>query len=126
MKVSDEETVLLTGEADYTKAAEVLVKNGAEIAVVTLGKDGAYVCTKSGGVKADGRSVTAVDCTGAGDSFWGAFLIKVAQSGKKPSEITLDEAAGFAGFANAAASICVENYGAIPSLPTIEDVEKRL
>lgn len=126
VKVSDEETVLLTGEEDYRKAAEALVKNGAEIAVVTLGKDGAYVCTKSGGVRADGLSVTAVDCTGAGDSFWGAFLIKVAQSGKKPSEITLDEAAGFAGFANAAASICVENYGAIPSLPTIEDVEKRL
>ncbi len=126
VKVSDEETVLLTGEKDYRKAAEVLVENGAEIAVVTLGKDGAYVCTKDGGVKVDGLNVTAVDCTGAGDSFWGAFLLKVAQSGKKLSEITLVEAAGFARFANAAASICVENHGAIPSLPTIEDIEKRL
>ena len=126
VKVSDEETLLLTGETDFRKASEILVESGAKIAVVTLGKDGAYVCTKSGGAKVDGYKVNAVDCTGAGDSFWGAFLLKVAQSGKTPSEITLDEAADFARFANAAASVCVEGSGAIPSLPSTEDIEKRL
>ena len=126
VKISGEETKLLTGEKDFRKAAEILVENGAQIAVVTLGGNGAYVCTGEGGRKADGFSAEAVDCTGAGDSFWGAFLLKVAQSGKKPSEITPDEAADFARFANAAASICVEGHGAIPSLPTVEDLRKRL
>lgn len=126
VKISDEETELLTGEKDFGKAAKNLVENGIQVAVVTLGSNGAYVCTKEGGIKIDGFSAKAVDCTGAGDSFWGAFLLKLAQSGKKPSEITLDEAADFARFANVAASICVEGYGAIPSLPTIEDIKKRL
>lgn len=126
VKISDEETELLTGESNFEKAAEKLIRNGAIIAVVTLGKDGAFVCTKDGGVKVDGFGVTAVDCTGAGDSFWGAFLLKIAQSGKKPDELTLKELEDFARFANAAASFCVEHHGAIPSLPTTEDKEKRL
>lgn len=126
VKISDEETELLTGESNFEKAAKKLVLNGAKIAVVTLGKNGAFVCTKDGGVKADGFSVCAVDCTGAGDSFWGAFLLKIAQSGKNPEELTISELKDFARFANAAASFCVEHHGAIPSLPTIEDIEKRL
>ncbi len=126
VKISDEETDLLTGESNFEKAAEKLIRNGAIIAVVTLGKDGAFVCTKDGGVKVNGFDVTAVDCTGAGDSFWGAFLLKIAQSDKKPEELTISELKDFARFANAAASFCVEHHGAIPSLPTTEDIEKRL
>lgn len=126
VKISDEETSLLTDESDYEKAAEKLIQNGAKIAVVTLGKEGAFVCTKNGGIKVDGFKVCAVDCTGAGDSFWGAFLLKVAQSDKKTDELTLNKLKDFARFANAAASFCVEHHGAIPSLPTIEDIEKKL
>ena len=126
VKISDEETLLLTNESDFEKAAEKLVRNGAKIAVVTLGKEGAYVCTKEGGAEVEGFNVCAVDCTGAGDSFWGAFLLKIAQSGKKTDELTLNELKDFACFANAAASFCVEHHGAIPSLPTIEDIKTRL
>ena len=32
----------------------------------------------------------------------------------------------YAGFANAAASLCVENFGGIPSMPLLADVEKRM
>lgn len=126
IKISDEETELLTGESDCEKAAEKLTENGAKIAVVTLGKDGAYVRTKDGGKFVKGFAVNAVDCTGAGDAFWGGFLLKFCQSGKKSENITLDEAVDFALFGNAVASICVERCGAIPSLPTLKDVENRL
>lgn len=123
VKISDEETALLTDESDFRNAAERLVEGGVTVAVVTLGKDGAYVCTKDGGVMVDGFKADAIDCTGAGDSFWGAFLLKIAQSGKKCADLTIDELTEFARFANAAASICVEKSGAIPSLPTIENVQ---
>lgn len=126
VKLSDEETELLTGEKDYFKAAEKLVKNGAKIAVVTLGKDGAFVCTEEGSFKADGIKADAVDCTGAGDSFWGAFLLKIAQDGRKPEKFSLEELKSFTDFANAAASFCVEHHGAIPSLPTLSDTEQKL
>lgn len=126
IKISDEETELLTGKKDCEKAAEKLTASGAKIAVVTLGKDGAYVRTKYGGKFVKGFSVNAVDCTGAGDAFWGGFILKVCQSGKNPDDITLDEAAEFALFGNAVASICVERCGAIPSLPDLTAVENRL
>lgn len=126
IKISDEETVLLTDETDCERAAEKLIGAGAKIAVVTLGKDGAFVRTKDGGGYVDGFSVNAVDCTGAGDAFWGGFLFKLSQYGRKADEITLGEAEDFALFGNAVASLCVEKCGAIPSLPTIEAVKNRL
>ncbi|MBQ8575012.1 MAG: carbohydrate kinase [Clostridia bacterium] len=126
IKISDEEAKLLTGESDCEKAAEKLTANRTKIAVVTLGKDGAYVRTKDGGKFVKGFAVNAVDCTGAGDAFWGGFLLKVCQCSKKPDNIMLDEAAEFALFGNAVASICVERHGAIPSLPTFEEVESRV
>lgn len=126
IKISDEETELLTSETDCEKAAETLIENGTKIVVVTLGKDGAYVRTKDGGKFVKGFSVNAVDCTGAGDAFWGGFLLNFAQSGKNADEITLEEATEFALFGNAVASICVEKHGAIPSLPDLRAVEERL
>lgn len=126
IKLSDEETQLLTDEADCEKAAKRLIESGAKIVAVTLGKDGAYVRTRDGGKFVKGFAVNAVDCTGAGDAFWGGFLLKIAQSGKKADEITLDEAVSFARFGNAVASLCVEKHGAIPSLPDLAAVEERL
>ncbi len=126
VKISDEETQLLTGEANCEKAAEILIENGAKIAVVTLGKDGAYLRTREGGRYIDGFKANAIDATGAGDAFWGGFLFKLSESGKKTDEITLDDAAEFARFANAVASLCVEKCGAIPAMPSVEEVGKRL
>ena len=123
VKISEEETLLLTGESDYTKAADKLVADGVKIAVVTLGKDGAYLRTKDFGIKVDGFKVSAVDCTGAGDAFWGGFLTKLCESGKKCDELTYDELYGFIRYANAVAGICVERSGAIPSLPDKNEIE---
>ena len=67
-----------------------------------------------------------VDTTGAGDSFWGGFLYQLVESGKRPEEVTLEEAASFAKFGNAVASLCVEKRGAIPAMPTLEDVAGRI
>lgn len=41
--------MLLTGESDYQKAAELLMQSGVKIVVVTLGKTSAYVQTRQGG-----------------------------------------------------------------------------
>ncbi|HIT73703.1 MAG TPA: carbohydrate kinase [Candidatus Fimicola cottocaccae] len=126
MKISDEETALLTDFAEPEKAGKFLVNKGVKIAVVTLGGDGACVCTKHGVKIVSGFKSNVVDTTGAGDSFWGGFLYKLSQSGKNPDEVTLDEACEFARFGNAVASICVEGFGAIPSMPSMEDVIKRM
>ena len=125
-KISDEETFLLTGENDYVAAADKLIADGVKIAVITLGKNGAYVRTKDFSFKSDGFSVNAVDCTGAGDAFWGGFLTKLCKSGKDIESLTYDELYSFTRYANAVASICVERSGAIPSLPDNIEAEKRV
>lgn len=126
MKISDEETDLLTNNKDFEPSAKELFERGAKIVVVTLGGDGCYVYTKEGGRKIDGFKSNVVDTTGAGDAFWGGFLTKIAECGKTPTDITLDEVENFAKFANAVASLCVEGSGAIPSMPTTEMVLARL
>ena len=92
---------------------------------VTLGKKGAFVRTEKGGILVKGFTNSAVDATGAGDAFWGGFLYKLAESGKKLCELTPEEVSEFADFGNASASVCVENYGAIPAMPTLEQVLKK-
>ena len=126
MKLSDEETMLLTDIEEPQAAAQALRKKGISIVAVTLGADGAYICTKEGGAFVPGFASTVVDTTGAGDSFWGGFLYQLSKSGKRPEEISLEEAKAFARFGNAVASLCVEKRGGIPAIPTMEQVVKRL
>lgn len=122
IKISDEETKLLTGQAGPELAVEALLNQGVKLVAVTLGKDGAYVGNREGGRTVPGFASKAVDTTGAGDSFWGGFLYKLCESGKAPENVSLDEAAEFARFANAVASICVRRQGGIPAMPTMEEV----
>ena len=126
MKISDEETELLTDCVEPKEAAEKLIAQGVSIVAVTLGSKGALICTKEGSVLVDGYKTELVDSTGAGDSFWGGFLNKLLESGKKPSLITLKELEQFAKFGNAVASLCVEKRGAIPAMPTLDKIKGRL
>lgn len=126
MKISDEETGLLTGIEDVEGAAKALCDQGVKVAVVTVGKDGAYVYSKDGGQVVPGFVSKVADTNGAGDSFWGGFLHKLKESGKRPEELTKEELYTFARFGNAVASLCVEKKGAIPAMPTLQQVQERL
>jgi len=122
IKISDEETELLTGFSDAGQAAEFLLTYGISIAIVTLGKDGAYVCTKEGAITSPAMQVQAVDTTGAGDAFMGGFLWQLAQSGKRCEELSLREVQAFADFANRVSGFCVQKRGAINAMPRLEQI----
>lgn len=126
MKISDEETALLTDIVEPEGAAKKLVDMGVSIVAVTLGADGALVCTKEGSIIVAGFKADMVDTTGAGDSFWGGFLKCLLESGKRPEDVSLQEAAEFARYGNAVASLCVEKRGAIPAMPTVDAIMERL
>lgn len=126
MKISDEETALLTDIVEPEGAAKKLVDMGVSVVVVTLGADGALVCTKEGSIIVPGFKADMLDTTGAGDSFWGGFLKCLLDSGKRPEEVSLEEATVFAKYGNAVASLCVEKRGAIPAMPVIEEIEERI
>lgn len=126
MKISDEETELLTGEVSPEKAASILFQKGIKIAVVTLGSKGAYLYCKEGGVHIPGFVSEAVDTNGAGDSFWGGFLYCISKAGKQPEQFTMEELKDYVGFGNAVASLCVEKKGAIPAMPELAQVKERM
>lgn len=125
VKISAEETGLLTDESDPIEAARKILAQGPKIVVVTLDADGAMVVTAEGARMVPSFRVDATDTTGAGDSFWGGFLCAMLDSGMNVRDLTLDDAASFARFGNAVASLCVQGRGAIPAMPprgAVEDV----
>ena len=50
MKISDEETGLLTDFEEPEQAADFLCSQGVKLVVVTLGAKGAYVANREGGI----------------------------------------------------------------------------
>lgn len=126
MKLSDEETTLLTGLEAPEDAARALNAMGIPCVAVTLGSKGALVCVGGETAQVHGFPAAAVDTTGAGDAFWGGFLTRFILDGKTPGELTLADAVGYATWANAAASLCVRKRGAIPAMPTGAEVDALL
>lgn len=117
IKISDEETALLTDKEDVYEASEVLLNQGISVVIVTMGKNGAIVRTKDGVVQSAAGAVQVVDTTGAGDAFMGSFLYQLACSDKRPSELSLEEVQAFADFSNKVSGFCVERRGAICAMP---------
>lgn len=73
--VSSEFLAPATGERDPFRALERLARNsGARLVGVTLGRDGALVLSAGRFVYSAGFHIEAVDTTGAGDIFHGAFI----------------------------------------------------
>lgn len=95
--------------------AAKLLALGPHNVIVKLGERGSFVATADG-VRATvaGCEVRAVDTTGAGDAFNGAFAVGLARG------MTSVEAAQFA---SAAAAISVTRQGALPSMPTQAEVD---
>ena len=119
----NEET--LTGKEKPDEAAEILFQKAVKIIAVTLGSEGAYLYCKEGGIQIPGFTSRAVDTNGAGDSFWGGFLYCISKAGKSPEMFGIEELKEYVRFGNAVASLCVEKKGAIPAMPTLEEVEKK-
>jgi ribokinase len=80
---------------------------------VTLGKRG-LIALIDGDVHSEaGCPVKAIDTTGAGDCFVGAIAAQLADGHSLQNAI---------GYANVAASLCVQRMGAGPSMPTAKEV----
>lgn len=117
LKVSDEEIGLLSDKNTLKTATDELLSCGMSIVAVTLGADGVFIASRGCSFYSRAFKCRAVDTTGAGDSFCGAFLSGLLDSDKGPEELTQDELERIARAANAAASLCIQKKGAIPAIP---------
>lgn len=96
------------------QAAGVLMGKGVPNVIITLGDEGAVICTSQGVKHVPCVKMTDVkDPTAAGDSFVGAFCAGYA------SGLGIDDSLRLA---VSAAALTVCGYGAIPSLPTLDKV----
>jgi fructokinase len=121
LKVSDEELVLLTGTADLEVGSQLLAKEGIGLVLVTLGGDGAFFRLGELTGKVPGFSVQVADTNGAGDTFFGAILTKLAARGGLDG-LTEEELRTMVTFANRAASLTTSRSGAIPAMPQLHEV----
>ena len=131
VKINEDEALLLCGTGNPEAASQYILDQGAALAAVTLGSQGAFVATRVESVLVPTCPCQPRDATGAGDSFWGALLFQLVheQGIRKASELAVlsREALFSAGsFACAAASCCVERPGAIPAMPGKREVFDRL
>lgn len=100
---------------DTELAARSLLAKGVQCVIVTLADKGALICHGGGCQHVQGYAVEPVDTVAAGDSFNGALAVQIVQG------VPLAEAVRFA---NAVGALTVTKEGAIPSLPTLGEVER--
>jgi 2-dehydro-3-deoxygluconokinase len=104
----------LTGRSDAEAIVDFYLRLGTPVVVLKLGKEGAIVATPRRRERVAGHAVKAVDATGAGDCFDGAFLTEYVRRG---------DPFAAARFANVAAALSTLGYGAVAPLPRRAEVE---
>ncbi|MTI16028.1 sugar kinase [Rhodobacteraceae bacterium RKSG542] len=111
---SVDEAEVLTGISDPDAICDFYLGLGAKTVILKLGKEGAMYATGEGRERIAGNPVEAVDATGAGDCFSGSFFANIV-AGKSLAESLK--------YANAAAALTVQGYGAVAPIPYRKDVE---
>ena len=112
------EASMLTGiEIDSvekaSQAALVLNKRGSDIVIITMGGKGALIYGNGEFDLIAPIKVTAVDTTGAGDAFIGAFAFYYGKSKNLRDSVK---------FANVAAGLSVTKIGTQTSFPTLDEI----
>lgn len=123
LKISDEELEFITGKTYQEGGLNDLFRGNVQLVIYTKGPDGAEIITKNNQKYShNGFKVNAVDTTGSGDSFIGAFLYKLLDN--KITDLCGIDYTEYIKFANAVGAIVASKKGAIASMPTIEEVNE--
>jgi len=122
--LNEVELVFYSGQEEVSEDIEVITQYAAKLRkrptqtiIVTLGSKGVICISENETIHVDGIMVDAIDTTGAGDCFTGAFAVAISE--KMPIREALE-------FANIAASLSVQKLGASTSMPYRKQVEEAL
>lgn len=103
----------LTGLEAPEAIADYYLELGAPLVALKMGAEGSLVATREGCTWVPPCKVVAVDATGAGDTFDGAFLTRLLAG---------DDPLAAAHYANVAAALSTTGYGAVTPIPRAGDV----
>ncbi len=122
-KFSAEEAQLISGKSDLKDCCDYFHQMGAQIITITLGGEGTLLSTPALKRTIGSIDVRPVDTTGAGDAFIGCLLRQVSTL-ENPHDIVknYDQIIDFVKIANKAGAITTTGFGAIPSLPSFEEI----
>jgi 2-dehydro-3-deoxygluconokinase len=108
---------LLTGLEDPDAIADVYLRMGGKVVALTLGHEGSLVATSGRRERLVPIAVDCIDATGAGDCYDGAFLAEYIRTG---------DAFAAGAYANVAAALSTQGYGAVAPVPRRDEVEARI
>lgn len=112
---NEHETVILFGKE---RSFEELMREYPEKLVITQGSRGVSTCLKTGEIiLVPARKAKVVDTTGAGDTLNGAFAVALAEGRSIGDALA---------FANTAAGLSTEKFGAQGGMPVYEEVKKAM
>ena len=103
----------LTGLEAPAAIANYYLGLGAPLVALKMGADGSLIATREGQTRIAPHEVEAVDATGAGDTFDGAFLTRLLAG---------DDPVTAARYANVAAALSTTGYGAVTPMPRAAQV----
>ncbi|GED70790.1 fructokinase [Brevibacillus reuszeri] len=125
VKLSEEEVVFLAPTGDVNEATDWLMQEyGNQLILVTLGAKGCFYRTHDHCGIVQGFKVDAVDTTGAGDAFFGGMLHQILEVKEDIATRTQTELEQMIRFANAVGALATTKTGAIPAMPSLEEVER--
>ena len=104
----------LTGLQRPEEICDLYLSYGCSVVALTMGKNGTMVATATERQIIAAHPVQALDATGAGDTFDGAFLANWLVNGR--------DAFAAANYANAAAALSTLGYGAVGPIPRQHEV----
>jgi 2-dehydro-3-deoxygluconokinase len=108
-----DDSLQLTGLQEPDAIVDYYLGLGAPLVALKMAADGCLLATAGERIRLPGHCVTAVDATGAGDTFDGSFLARLSMGD------TVEKAGRYA---NVAAALSTQGYGAVTPIPRAAEV----
>ena len=126
IKIGRDELEFITGLKEEAAVNKILENENLKILLLTDGAEGAKLYVNGKCFSCKGYSVKTVDTTGAGDSFFGAFLALLLKN-KIDKEKLIDDKNNYQQmleFACKAGAYTTTGYGAIQAMGDLESIER--
>lgn len=123
LKISDNEIRWLTQQEDFDAGVRWIRQRfpNIRLLLLSMGKDGSRGYSGDAMAEVKGFSVSAIETTGAGDTFFGGILHHVLAWGLR--DYTRQELEEMLTFANAAAALVTTRKGALRVMPSLAEIQ---
>lgn len=124
IKISDNELAFICGTNDINEASQMMFDKGIKVLIYTMGSEGARCITKSSNVFVPAYKVEAIDATGSGDAFIGAFISQLMTKQKEIDNLGDQTIKDILHYANACGAIVATKHGAIHAMPSRREIQE--